>query len=315
LSLMQTIDRNKKILTMGAPNASIVGLLAFFLFPGVALAPKAIGEPIQVKNIPVAYNTKLKKHHKKVQVVKRIKVPTPPVSQAIPVIFPKPTATTITVAAEPQLVKLDSYQNPLEKDAKKWDCVKDSTTGLTWEVKTEDSGLQDANNFYSWYSAGSTSQASNGIKDGGKCRGGIDCDTQSYINAINAKRVCGFSDWRLPTRKELLSLVQSGGQSDQKTMIDTRYFPNTPGDWYWTADTDLGNSDYAWYVLFYNGRTMKALKSQAKRVRLVRGGKEQSPSFKDFAEKKDSESRDVVAKQPFQPESGTTLKREMLSLN
>jgi len=312
---MQINDRNKKLLALGAPGTAIVGLCFFFLFQGTVPAPQAAVEPVQAKKIPATSKVIHKKRHK-VRVARRVAVPAPaPVPEVVPVLFPKPTEITIAVAAAPQLVKLDSYQNPLEADAKKWDCVKDATTGLVWEVKTRDKGLQDANNFYSWFNTGSDSQAASGVKNGGKCRGGIGCDTRSYINAINAKRVCGYTDWRLPTRKELLSLVRGHSTGDQKSMIDTRFFPSTPGDWYWTADTDLGDSDHAWYVLFFNGRTMKALKSQAKRVRLVRGGQEQRRSFKDVAEKKGAEPTNEIAKQPFRPESDASMRKEMVSLN
>jgi hypothetical protein len=314
---MKTSSRNKNRLTLAAPGAAFVGLLAYFFSHGTALAPKSVTEPVQAKKIPVASNIKPKKQQKKVRVANNTKTPASTrtsVLQATPVLFPKPTEITIAVAAAPQLVKMDSYQNPLDTDAKKWDCVKDGATDLVWEVKTHDRGLQDANNFYSWYSS-PLNRVTSGTKNNGKCRGGINCDTQSYVNAINAKRVCGYSDWRLPSRKELLSLVRNTSGSEQNTTIDTRYFPSTPGDWYWTADTDLGDSDHAWYVLFYNGRTMKALKSQAKRVRLVRGGKEQRRSFKDMAKQKGPESSKEIAKQPFEPESSATAKKEMLSQN
>lgn len=315
---MQKNDRNKKIVALAAPGAVIVGLLGFFFFHGVAMAPKpdiglvAVNQPKEAKKAPVLAKVK-HGHRKTVRMAKNAQTPVP-VPQPVSALFPAPTEITIALAAAPQLVKLDSYQNPLQADATKWDCVKDVTTNLVWEVKTHDQGLQDANNFYSWFRMGSTSQIGSGFKDGGKCRGGISCDTQSYVNAVNAKRVCGYSDWRLPSRNELMSLVR-GGNTDQKTMIDTRYFPSTPGDWYWTADTDLGDAEHAWYVLFYNGRSMKAMKSQAKRVRLVRGGKEQHRSFKDVAEKKDPDSRKEIAKQPFQPESNAAVKKEMLSQN
>ena len=236
-------------------------------------------------------------------------------TDAIPVQFPSPTDITITVAAAPQLIKLDHYQNPLNLDAKEWDCVKDATTGLVWEVKTHDRGLQDANNFYSWYEKGGSSGTLSGTRNGGKCRGGISCDTQSYVDAINEKRVCGYADWRLPSRNELMSLVGGNGEFGQSTTIDTRFFPSTPGDWYWTSDTDIGDSNHAWFVLFFNGRTMKAAKAQAKRVRLVRGEIEKRRSFKGVAEKKDNNPENELAKQPFQPESLKISNHEMLSMN
>ncbi len=47
--------------------------------------------------------------------------------------------------------KLDANGNTLPTTALSWSCVKDNVTGLIWEVKTDDSGLQDMGNIYSWY--------------------------------------------------------------------------------------------------------------------------------------------------------------------
>jgi hypothetical protein len=316
---MPNQDYKKEKIMLGVQSAAIAVLLVFYVFHAPALPPKPVTKTVVAKKPPVASKPKVRKHHKPARIAKRNKALATSQTQALqatPVLFPAPTEITIAVAAAPQLVKMDSYRNPLAADAKNWDCVKDVTTGLVWEVKTHDKGLQDANNYYSWYSKGILNPNGSGKRDNGKCRGGISCDTQSYINAINAKHVCGFSDWRLPTRKELLTLVRGHADGEQTSTIDTHFFPGAPGDWYWTADTDLGDSAHAWYVLFYNGRTMKALKSQAKRVRLVRGGtKQQQRSFKDMAEKKENSSNRKIAQQPFQPGSAATLEKELLSQN
>lgn len=39
--------------------------------------------------------------------------------------------------------KLDSFGKPLPNDAIDWACVRDNTTGLIWETKTDDGGLRD----------------------------------------------------------------------------------------------------------------------------------------------------------------------------
>jgi len=305
--------KQEKIM-LGVQGALILGVLAFYAFHAPALPTKTVANTVSVQNTSIALKSKVRKHRKPVPLVKRFVRPASVSPKPELAQFPVPTPITISISAEPQLVKMDSYQNPLESDAKIWDCVRDKTTGLVWEVKTHDKGLQDAGNFYSWYSKKSSLQNDIGFKNGGKCRGGIGCDTQAYVNAINSKKLCGYSDWRLPTRKELLTLVLGTGDGEKNTTIDTHYFPSTPGDWYWTADTDLGDASHAWYVLFYNGRSMKASMSQAKRVRLVRGGTEQRRSFKDVAEKKGNAPKNELAKQPFQPEPSSTAKQEMISL-
>jgi hypothetical protein len=196
----------------------------------------------------------------------------------LPVQFPKPTKITIAVAGDPRYSKLDGHDHPLKDDSPKWNCVSDHSTGLVWEVKTSDRGLRDAQNFYSWYNPNRDSNGGfSGQANHGKCRGGISCDTRAYVAAVNRMKLCGFSDWRLPTRRELMSLVQYHLPDKNKGLIDTRYFPAANSDWYWSADSDVSNARYAWYVLYYNGREMKAPKSQAKRIRLVRGQMAPSP--------------------------------------
>src|SRR4030067_1191626 len=90
-----------------------------------------------------------------------------------------------------------------------WACVRDNKTNLFWEVKKSEPGLQNANNTYSWYAPDQNTNGSfAGKANAGICTGS-DCDTQSYVNAINAKKLCGFTDWRLPTREEMSSLVDN----------------------------------------------------------------------------------------------------------
>ncbi len=193
------------------------------------------------------------------------------------VTFPKPTDNTIVVARAPQYVKISHASGELHESANDWNCVEDKSTGLIWERKTQDRGLRDAANFYSWYNPNDLSNGGHvGAADNGKCRGGISCDTAAYIKAVNELKLCGFSDWRLPTRDNLMSLVQYSELSKGKGLIDRRFFPTAASDWYWAADSDDLNPERAWYVLFFNGRYMKAFKSDAKRIRLVRTRSERS---------------------------------------
>ncbi len=191
---------------------------------------------------------------------------------SLPVQFPQPTKITIAMAATPQFVKLAGRDRPVQAGAQHWLCVQDRTTGLVWETKTHDRGLRDAQNFYSWYNPVKTEDGGDaGVPNHGKCRGGIACDTHAYIQAVNRMRLCGYSDWRLPTRAELSTLIEYHPSATAQGLVDVRYFPSDSSGWYWSADSDRNNPRYAWYVLYYNGREMKAPKSQSKRIRLVRG--------------------------------------------
>jgi len=145
-------------------------------------------------------------------------------------------------------------------------CVKDNTTGLWWEVKTTDSGLRDWSNSYTWYDSSQTSNP--GYQGSETCSNtlGGKCNTQAYVNAVNAAGLCGHNDWRLPTRLELLSIVHNG-TSDPA--IDTGYFPHTRSAWYWTSMPRLST---AWVVHFIDGSPNVNDKNYINYVRLVRSG-------------------------------------------
>lgn len=198
--------------------------------------------------------------------------------------------------------KLDDKGQPQPADADAWHCVRDNVTGLIWEVKTSDGSLRDASHIYGWYDP---NHKTNGGHPGepfdpshpndltnedfiGRCGGGIFCNTHAYIQAVNVSKLCGFSDWRLPTRVELRSLVdysKSGRagrgspynlddpathRGSPHATIDTDYFPNTPYQWFWSSTPYAINSEYAWRVYFYDGGDANGSKFFAKHVRLVR---------------------------------------------
>ena len=78
--------------------------------------------------------------------------------------------------------------------------VFDNNTGLMWQQKTTSC----------WYSSGAQSTY---------------CDNLTYG---------GYSDWRLPTPLELLTIVDN---SKKSPAIDTTYFPSTPSDNFCTSGT------------------------------------------------------------------------------
>ncbi len=117
----------------------------------------------------------------------------------------------------PSYTKLDAQGNDLPVSAKEWVMVRDNVTGLIWEVKTDDETIHDKDNEYTWYD-------SNPDTNGGEAgKPGDGKNTEEFIKALNAEKFGGFSDWRLPTIKELDSVVNLGGY---ETSIDTEYFPD-----------------------------------------------------------------------------------------
>ncbi|MCI5228087.1 MAG: DUF1566 domain-containing protein, partial [Candidatus Electrothrix sp. AX2] len=184
--------------------------------------------------------------------------------------------------------KLDSNGVPLANQAADytttpWACVRDNVTGLIWEVKTDDGGLHDKDDTYTWYN---TDSATNGGSDGSADDGGDTCygynnfnlttycNTEAYVNRVNAAGWCGASDWRMPTRKELQSLVNHGRNYPT---IDSSYFPNTVSSKVWSGSPSAYDSVSAWYVNFNEGYSQYGSSYSVGRddglaVRLVRGG-------------------------------------------
>ncbi len=75
--------------------------------------------------------------------------------------------------------------------------------------------------------------------------------------------------WRLPNKKELLSLVD---YTRFIPSIDVIFNHTTTSDYYWSSTTYAGDTDRAWYVGFYYGYTYHHAKSASHAVRCVRSG-------------------------------------------
>ena len=92
---------------------------------------------------------------------------------------------------------------------------------------------------------------------------------RDYVSAINAAGLCGLSNWRVPSRHELLSIVDFG--SPTTIAIDDGFFPNTAPRPYWTDSRNGITGDLA-HVEFDEGVSLRVLPSTPLRVRLVSGG-------------------------------------------
>ena len=163
---------------------------------------------------------------------------------------------------------------PLGTSPTSWACTFDNTTGLMWEVKTAGAtDLRNMNSTYSWYSTDTLSNGGYaGTPKNGVCQGGIDCDTMSYVKAVNTAVLCGHADWRLPTVEELLSLADFSQPYGSATAIDTVYFPNMVDNVYWTGTNCAANNGSAAYVVFRGAYTVYNSKSMDFRALLVRSG-------------------------------------------
>ena len=161
---------------------------------------------------------------------------------------------------------------PLGSGATDWACTIDNTTGLIWEVKTTiATDLRYNLHAYTWRSTDASTHGGDpgavGTNTCGATLPSGQCNTQAFVMAVNAAQLCRFSDWRLPSHRELLTLVYLDGSIPT---IASDYFPNTLADPFWTSTTYSRFPDSAWNVDFLS-HYLNNSKTIAYRVRLVRG--------------------------------------------
>lgn len=169
----------------------------------------------------------------------------------------------------------------LDDDAETWGCVLDKVTGLLWEVKEGmdetygNRGLHDGDDLFTWYNA---RPDANGGAVGdwnaryNQCAGYTEgepvtyCNTEELVSRVNKHGYCGKLDWRVPTRSELETLVHFG---HTMPAIDTRYFPNTKNNFYWSDTPVVGIPAMAWAVSFQFGFSAHMQRDNGQSVRLV----------------------------------------------
>ncbi len=89
-------------------------------------------------------------------------------------------------------------------------------------------------------------------------------------NAANTAAFAGYTDWRLPNKKELESIVELCGSWPS---INQTVFPGTPASDFWSGSSYVARPALAWSLDFAFGvDEIRDLKSSDKDVRLVRGG-------------------------------------------
>lgn len=134
--------------------------------------------------------------------------------------------------------------------------VRDTQTNLMWEKKDTSGGLHDVNKTVTWCEATGNTE--------GLCAG-----STSWIAQLNAEKFAGFSDWRVPTVKELLTLVDktAAGCASGSPCVSPVIGP-TKAFRYWASDdprrTSRGTVD------FYLGGAQNDFQKNQFHVRAVR---------------------------------------------
>jgi hypothetical protein len=190
-----------------------------------------------------------------------------------PIIPNKPPIITEPIITEPKGIGFTKIANNgstlpdsavLGTASTDWACTKDNATGLIWEVKTNDGGLRDQTKTYTNYDAiyPKCDDSGEGWCKLGKL--GDSTNTDGFVKAVNAQGLCGSSNWRLPTKDELLTISPSG--------YGTGYFDYFYGYGYrfWSSSPTAYGSSLASDVYFENGFSGRGSKNHGGFVRLVR---------------------------------------------
>lgn len=174
-------------------------------------------------------------------------------------------------------------------------CVRDRVSGLVWEGKTDSGKLEwmrktagppGTGRLVDTYGPNNEpAPGSRANTDAYSYHGdGRPGDAMAYVAQVNAARLCGYADWRLPTVFELFGIADVGRMSDadrrparsqtDQAAIDGRWFPNTMPGYYLTSEphdqTRIWCVDFALaYVHGCNRRMGRT--SQPLFIRLVRG--------------------------------------------
>jgi Protein of unknown function (DUF1566)/Bacterial Ig-like domain/Putative binding domain, N-terminal len=150
--------------------------------------------------------------------------------------------------------------------------VTDNNTGLMWQKcsvgQNNDPSCGGTATMYNWYQASGTYDATY---------------NRSSQNVCSSLTLGGHSDWRLPSKKELVSIVDYGVPFPGMS-LDELYFPNGNVGQYWTSPTSACDSSHAWDVFFGQGSFVDFYAKNVSNsfyVRCVRGPKYPSQSFTD----------------------------------
>lgn len=87
-------------------------------------------------------------------------------------------------------------------------------------------------------------------------------EAHDYANSLG-------DGWRLPTRAELLTLVD-----DTRSSPACSIFPDCPSKWFWTSTPWAGSSSYAWFVQFGDGYAYGSGVNDDYHIRCVRAAKD-----------------------------------------
>lgn len=131
--------------------------------------------------------------------------------------------------------------------------ITDTNTSLMWELKSKADGVTDVNNpndsdnTYQW-----------------------DSLPQNFISKLNQIRYAGYNDWRLPSTRELASILDLS-KPEPGPVIDLSFFLHCAQGGFWSSNIDAADVSKAWVIYFNTAMDDTQKKTSSFFVRAVRG--------------------------------------------
>ena len=148
-----------------------------------------------------------------------------------------------SVSASERYKKIDAQGNQLPDDAKEWAIVYDTKFDLYWEIKSVDESIHSNQGTYTYTNV-----------------------NDKFFTRINAEKLGGHSDWRLPTTGELAG-IRKRKKDSPEALVDLQYFPQTLPSKYLSQGWCGSRSEYQEESVKFGKKKVKG----GKYVRAVRG--------------------------------------------